>query len=59
MTCSWVDPDRSERNAIRAPSGDQTGDESDQSPSVSCRSRVPSMPISQRLDRFWSRMMST
>jgi hypothetical protein len=28
MTCSWVEPDRLERNAILFPSGDQTGDES-------------------------------
>ena len=35
ITCACMLPDRSDRNAIRLPSGDQTGAESRQVPSVS------------------------
>jgi hypothetical protein len=52
ITWSCVDPDRSDRKAMRLPSGDQTGDESLQAPSVNCRSRSPDAFTAQRFDRF-------
>ena len=59
ITCSCDEPDRSDRNAMRLPSGDQTGDESLHAPSVSCRSRSPLMLMAHRFDWFWSRIIST
>ena len=52
-------PSRSERNAIRVPSGDQTGAESRQLPRVSSRRRVPAVSTIQMLLRAWSFSLST
>ena len=59
MMWSCVVPSRSERNAIRLPSGEKTGAESRQGPLEISRRRVPAVSVIQRPARSWSLILST